>query len=240
MTQADGLLQPVIRAARDLLRPGMLWHALWPPLAALALWAGVAVFAWVPVSEWVLAQLSEWSWPSWLGASLAHIAVLFIFAPLVYVSALLLVAVFALPRMMAIVAARDYPDVSRRGSASAALWGSFANTLAAGGIFILGWLLTLPLLLIPGALLVLPIFWAAWLNQRAFRFDALAEHALPAERTALFKREQTRLYLAGLIGALLAHVPLLNLLSLAFSALLFVHLCLAALRRLRSEQGVTL
>jgi uncharacterized protein involved in cysteine biosynthesis len=240
MTREDGLLQTVMRAARDLLSPGMFWHALWPPLLALALWAGVAYFAWVPVSEWIVVQLPEWSWLSWLGAWLAHIAVLLIFAPLVYVTALLLVAVFALPRMMAIVAARDYPDVSRQGSASAALWGSLANTLVAGGIFIVGWLLTLPLLLIPGALLILPIFWAAWLNQRAFRFDALAEHASPVERTALFKREQGRLYLAGLISALLAHVPLLNLFALAFTALLFVHLCLAALRRLRNEQGITL
>lgn len=239
MTAADGLSQAVLRAARDLLRPEMLWHALWPPLLALALWSGVAYFAWMPVSEWIVTQLPEWSWLSWLGAWLAHIAVLFVFAPLVYFTALLLVAVFALPRMMTLVAARDYPDVSRQGSVSAALWGSLANTLVAGVIFIVGWLVSLPLLLIPGAILVLPIFWAAWLNQRAFRFDALAEHAQPAEITALIQREKGKLYTAGLISALLAHVPLLNLFSLAFTALLFVHLCLGALRRLRSENGIT-
>lgn len=238
MTATDSLPQSVLRAARDLLRPEMLWHALWPPLLALALWSGVAYFAWVPVAAWVVTQLPEWSWLIWLGDWPAHIAVLLVFAPLVYFTALLLMAVFALPRMMAMVATRDYPDVSRQGSFSAALWGSLANTLVAGAIFIVGWLVTMPLLLIPGALLVLPIFWAAWLNQRAFRFDALAEHAQPAERRVLIQREKGRLYLAGLISALLAHVPLLNLFSLAFSALLFVHLCLASLRRLRSENGV--
>ncbi|MDO8958573.1 MAG: EI24 domain-containing protein [Rhodocyclaceae bacterium] len=240
MTASDGLPQAVLSAARDLLRAEMLWHALWPPLVALILWSGIAWFAWLPIAEWVVTQMPEWSWLTWLGAWLAHIAVLFIFAPLVYFTALLLVAVFALPRMMTIVAARDYPDVSRQGSASAALWGSLANTLAAGAIFVIGWLVSLPLLLIPGAVLVLPIFWAAWLNQRAFRFDALAEHALPTERTALIRREKGKLYAAGLISALLAHVPLLNLFSLAFTALLFVHLCLASLRRLRSEKGIQL
>jgi uncharacterized protein involved in cysteine biosynthesis len=159
---------------------------------------------------------------------------------LVFFTALLLVAVFALPRMMTLIAARDYPDLSRQGSASAALWGSLANTLAAGGIFIAGWLVTLPLLLIPGALFVLPLLWAAWLNQRAFRFDALAEHARPEERETLIRNERGSLYGAGLISAFVAHVPLVNLLVPAFTAVLFVHVCLGALRTLRNEKGITL
>jgi hypothetical protein len=234
------LLDLLLRAARDLLRPEMLWHALWPPLAAFLLWSVVAWFAWQPLAAWIVAELPDWSWLNWLGPSLAHIAVFFVFAPLVYFTVLLLVAVFALPRMMALIALRDYPDVSRQGSASAALWGSIANTLAAGAIFIAGWLLTLPLLLIPGAILVLPLFWAAWLNQRAFRFDALAEHALPVERAALIRRQRSSLYLGGLVGALVAHVPVLNLLALAYTSILFVHLCLGALRELRNEKGITL
>ncbi len=92
----------------------------------------------------------------------------------------------------------------------------------------------------PGAIFVLPLFWAAWLNQRAFRFDALAEHALPEERTTLIRRERSSLYLGGLVGALIAHVPFLNLLALAYTAVLFVHLCLGALRDLRNQQGISL
>lgn len=235
---AESLLQIVLRATRDLLRPEMLWHALWPPLVAFAGWSAVAWFAWQPAAAWVVAELPDWSWLAWLGPWLAHVAVFFVFAPLVYFTALLLVATFALPRMMTIIAARDYPDVSRQGSASAAFWGSLANTLAAGAIFIFGWLLTLPLLLIPGALFILPLAWSAWLNQRAFRFDALAEHARPAERIALIGRVRGKLYGAGLTSALAAHVPLVNLLAPAFAAVLFVHLCLGALRELRQEQGV--
>ena len=234
------LLKMVPRAARDLLRPEILWHALWPPLVAFVLWSIVALFAWQPAADWIITELPDWSWLTWLGPSLAHVAVFFVFAPMVYFTALLLVAVFALPHMMILIAARDYPDVSRQGSASAALWGSLANTLAAGGIFIVGWLATLPLLLIPGALFVLPLFWAAWLNQRAFRFDALAEHAQPAEYIALIGRERGNLFAAGLLSAFAAHVPLVNLLAPAFTAVLFVHVCLGALRSLRNEKGVTL
>jgi len=110
----------------------------------------------------------------------------------------------------------------------------------AGAIFIVGWLVSLPLLLIPGALFVLPLLWSAWLNQRAFRFDALAEHATPGERETLFRRERGNLFAAGLTSALVGYVPVIHLLAPGFAALLFVHLCLAALRDLRNEEGITL
>lgn len=229
----------VLRAARDLLRPDMLFQALWPPMAAFLCWSIIAWFAWQPAAAWVAANLPDWQWLNWLGPWLSHVVVFFIFAPLVYFTVLLLVAMFALPRMMAIIAARDYPELSRQGSAGAAFWGSLANTLAAGAIFVAGWLVTLPLLLVPGALLVLPLFWAAWLNQRAFRFDALAEHAQAGERQAVIGRERSSLYLGGLLGALLAYVPILHLLALPYTAILFVHLCLGALRELRNAQGVS-
>lgn len=239
MMEAGTFFKTVLRAGRDLVRPDILFQALWPPAAAFLLWSIVAWFAWQPMAGWVMANLPDWQWLNWLGPWLAHVAVFFIFAPLVYFTTLLFVAVFALPKMMALIAARDYPDVSRQGSASAAFWGSLANTLVAGLIFVVGWLVTLPLLLVPGGLLILPLFWAAWLNQRAFRFDALAEHARVDERDAIVRRERGSLYLAGLIGALVAYVPVLHLLALPYTAVLFVHLCLGALRALRQEQGVT-
>lgn len=240
MMDTGCFFRTILRAGRDLLRPAILLQALWPPLVAFLVWSIVAWFGWQPLAEAVAAHFPAWSWLNWLGPWLAHVVVFFVFAPLVYFTVLLLVAVFALPRMMAIIAARDYPDVSRQGSAGAMLWGSLANTLVAGCLFVAGWLATLPLLLIPGGVLVLPLFWATWLNQRAFRFDALAEHASPRERAEVVRREKASLTLGGLVGALFATVPVLHLLALPYTAILFVHLCLDALRTLRREKGVTL
>jgi CysZ protein len=89
---------------------------------------------------------------------------------------------------------------------------------------------------------VLPLLWGAWLNQRTFRFDALAEHATRGELQAgLVAREpQPLLAWPGLGTAAVAYVPLVNLLAPAFTALVFVHLGLAALRRRRQEGGVIL
>lgn len=236
----EPLMDALVRAGRDLLRPVLLFHVIWPPLAAFALWSIVAWFAWLPAADWIVTQLPDWSWLDWFGPWLAHVAVFLVFAPLIYVTALLFIAAFALPRMMTIVAARDFPDLSRQGSPQAALWGSVWNTLVAGTIFISGWLVTLPLLLVPGALFVLPLLWSAWLNQRAFRYDALAEHAAPGEREFLFRRERGNLFAAGLASALSGYVPVIHLLAPGFAALLFVHLCLAALRDLRKQEGIIL
>jgi uncharacterized protein involved in cysteine biosynthesis len=98
----------------------------------------------------------------------------------------------------------------------------------------------LPLLLIPGALLVLPLLWGAWLNQRTFRFDALAEHATRAELAGLARENRSRFLFAGLGTAAVAYVPLVNLLAPVFTALVFVHLGLATLRRARREAGIEL
>lgn len=228
------------KAARDLARAGILWQAVWPMLVALALWGFVGSLVWAHGIALISGALpgiegEMWSW-------LAHWAAVFLllaaFASLVYATALLLVAVVGLPHMLAVVAARDYPDVLRHGEN--AFWGSLGNTLAASGVFVVGWLLTLPLLLVPGAILVLPLLWTSWFNQRTFRFDALAEHATPAELRTIVGRARPRFYLAGFGTALAAHIPFVNLLVPAYTALVFVHLGLSELRTLRRESGVEL
>jgi hypothetical protein len=226
------------RALRDLGRRDILWHALWPPLLAVVVWAGVAWFAWMPLAGWMMGMLPDWSWLVWLGPYLVHFVLALAFLPLVYVTTLLLIVMVALPRMMAIIVRHDYPDVARYGSAATAFWASLWNTLTAGTIFILGWLVTLPLLLVPGGLLVLPFLWNAWLNQRTFRFDVLAEHATAEERSRLIGQARGRFRLAGFASALATYVPVANLLAPAFGALLFTHLGLSALRQLRKKEGV--
>jgi CysZ protein len=228
------------KALRDLTRPAVLWHALWPPLAALLLWIAIGFATWahgVALMERIMPGL-PWAGWEWVAQWAAVFLLLAAFAALTYITAILLVAVFALPLLINLVAAHDYPDLGRHGED--VFWGSLGNTLGAGAIFLVGSLAMLPLLLIPGALLVLPLLWSAWLNQRAFRFDALAEHATRSEMQLLVREDGRSFYMAGLATAAVAYVPLLNLLAPAFAALVFVHLGLAALRRRRQEGGVIL
>lgn len=234
------VIAALTKSLRDLTRGAVLWQAIWPPLVALALWLGVGVAVWargVALMDSIVPQLpwSGWEWVAHWGAVFLLLAG---FAALTYLTAVLLVAVFALPRLISLVAAHHYPDLGRHGEN--VFWGSLVNTLVVGVIFIVGSLATLPLLLIPGAMLVLPLFWSAWLNQRTFRFDAMAEHATGAEMQHLVRDNRGRFYIAGLATAGVVHLPLINLLAPAFAALVFVHLGLAALRRQRQSGGIDL
>lgn len=228
------------KSLRDLTRAEVLWQLLWPALAALVLWLVLGVALWadgVSLMARIVPEL-PWSGWEWVSRWAAVFLLLAAFAALVYLTAIFLVAMFALPRLINLVAARDYPDLGRHGEN--VFWGSLMNTLVVGAIFVVGSLGTLPLLLIPGVLLVLPLFWSSWLNQRTFRFDALAEHATRSEMRRLVAENRRRFYIAGLGTAALAYVPLANLLAPAFTALVFVHLGLAALRRQRQEGGMEL
>lgn len=234
------VLVALAKSLRDLGRGAVLWQAIWPPLVALVLWVGIGVAIWahgVALMDSIVPQLpwSGWEWVAHWGAIFLLLAG---FAALTYLTAVLLVAVIALPHLINLVAAHHYPELGRHGEN--VFWGSLVNTLVVGAIFVVGSLATLPLLLIPGAMLVLPLFWSAWLNQRTFRFDAMAEHATEAEMQDMVRDNRGRFYFAGLATAGVAHLPLINLLAPAFAALVFVHLGLAALRRKRQEGGVIL
>lgn len=221
--------------------PGMVWHLLWPALAAAVLWTVGIVYSWTALVGYLLVQVSD-SWVGgWFGGSEAGAATLLVVLkialalavlPLVYVTAALLVSVFAMPMMLDRLARREYRDLEmRRGGNNA---GSLVNTLFAGLLFMVGLLVSLPLWLIPGAGMLISIGLTAWLNQKAFSYDALMLHADREELRALPRDRRMPMLVLGVAGAMLAYVPFLNLLAPAFCGLSFAHLMLESLRKERS------
>lgn len=236
----NNLLQALTRAARDLLRPAILWQALWPPLIATLIWVYVAVRIWAHsiavISGWMPNfDAAWWLWITHWGAVFLLICA---FGGLIYCTSLLLVALISLPFIIRHVAANDYPDLTRHGERP--FIGSLANTASAATLFCFFWLICLPLCLIPGVLLILPLLLTAWLNQRTFRFDVLADFARRAEIRRLIADSRSRNYFAGVLTAAVVYVPVLHLFAPAFTALVFAHLGLTGLRELRQTQGVTL
>lgn len=230
------------RALRSLSRPSMLWHLIWPTLAALAIWGVLGTLYWEPASNALLHLFHRWPWLesmmnstqflSVAALATAHVFLAILFVPLIYATALMLVALVALPLMLERVGATEYQDLERRKGGTFA--GSVGNALWAFLVYLLAWLVTLPLWLIPGFGLVVPVVLAAYLSQRAYRYDALMEHADAEELRTVVVRERNGLWMVGVISGLLAYVPVLNLLVPAYSGLTFVHYCLGGLRRLRS------
>lgn len=236
------------RATRSLFRRDIFWHLVWPGLVSMLVWTVVAVLAWVPVTEWVFAWVGGWSFVgSWISASDAAAAVMLVmikiavalaFVPLIYVTAAMIVATIALPLMLERVAHRDYADIElRRGGSNL---GSAWNSIVAGVLFLVALMLSLPFWLIPGVGLLASVILTGWLNQRAFGYDALMLHADNDELKRLRRDWRPQMLLLGGGSALLAYVPIVNLVAPAYAGLAFVHYLLERLRLDRRVRGVTL
>ena len=153
--------------------------------------------------------------------------------PAVYLTALLITSLALMPLIVGFVAARDYPDLERRRGGSFS--GGLANALSALALYTAGWVLLLPLWLFAPFGAVVSLALNAWLNQRLFLYDCLAEHADARELAALRQRGGWSLYgLSALLGALHL-VPLLNIVAPLYMALAFTHFALDLLRSHRLE-----
>jgi hypothetical protein len=236
------MLLALTRAFVSLAHPRMLWLMVWPVLAALALWIVLAVLFWSEALHWVEVELGATGAVQWMltfaplafvAAHLAWVILVLAFIPLVLVTAVLLVAVFAMPAMVNHVSATSYPGLERRhgGTFAGSLW----NGAVALALFVLLAVITLPLWAIPLLWPVLPVLLFAYLNQRVFRYDALAEHASSDELHVLVARHRGELFLLGVVIAVLGHVPVVGFFVPVYGALAFVHYGLERLQAMRSE-----
>jgi hypothetical protein len=234
------ILDAMARALRDLFSLRVLWVVVWPMGVALLLWLALGVTFWSTFSGWIaqgLDVIGIQAWltdlePVWVAHGIQLIVHLLLFVPLVMLTALVITALFAMPALIRVVAERDYPELKRE--CGGGLAGSLWNAAVAIGLFAVLWLVTLPLWLI-GVGVIVPFVAAAYLNQRLFRYDALAEHASTEEMAALFKSERNGWWGLGLLTGLLQFVPLLNLLGPVVAALAFIHFGLARLDRRRTS-----
>jgi hypothetical protein len=234
------ILDSVARALRDLFSLRVLWVVVWPMLVALLLWLALGITFWSTFSGWLeygLDKMGIQVWlaeiePAWIANGIQVLLHLMLFLPLVMLTALVLTALFAMPALIRVVAERDYPQLARENGGG--FIGSVWNAVIAIVVFIALWVVTLPLWLI-GIGVVIPFVAAAYLNQRLFRYDAIAEHATADEMAVLFKSERGGWWGLGLLTGLVQFVPVLNLLGPVFAALAFIHYGLA---RLNQQRGV--
>lgn len=232
------MFESLSRAFRDLFQFRILWIVLWPIVAAILMWFILGVIFWSTFSDWIISGLTALgiqTWleaiePQWIAHSIQAIAHLILFVPLVFVTALVITALFAMPMLIRLVAERDYPQLERKNGGS--VGGNLLNALLAICIFVVIWALTIPLWLV-GIGVIIPFVAAAYLNQRLFRYDALAEHASHEEMRALFSSNQSALWGLGLLTGLAQFVPILNLFAPVLSGLAFVHFGLGRLNNLR-------
>ena len=232
------LLSALGRALRDLAQPRVLAVLVLPMLGAILLWSVLAFFfwdAWLEAFRSFAGGTSVARWledrgATWVLDSLGIVLVIGLLLPATIITAVMVTELVAMPVIVA-VAGRSYPMLEKRSGGTLA--GSLVNALTAVALFAVVWLVTLPLWLSGIGAVVLPALNSAWLNQKLFRYDALAEHASREEYVALVKCNRSALFALGLMLAPLYYVPIVNLAAPVVSGLAFTHFCLALLSRQR-------
>jgi len=236
------------RALKSQMHPRMIF-ALFMPFAVIMLLTTVLLWlGWTPLTEWLNAELTESAVPTVvdpvigttaflaLKAWLIPIAAVFILLPLAGIGGLAVTAIWIMPLVLAHVGKRDYPDVQARGKHATVI--SVWNAVWVSALFVVGWLITLPLWLIPPLGLVLTLFWWTFAFNRMMRVDAVVDHASPQERRVLWRDRSPGFWLLGLGCALLNLIPPAWVFLPVFSGLVYAHFSFEALRQLRREPTV--
>lgn len=262
-------MRPVLvafgRAVLSQLHWRMLLLTVLPFVLSLLLW-GVLLWLFLqPMIDWLHAwfadsgsfesagQALEWIGLGTIKTLLVPLVAMWVLLPLMVLTALIFVGVFAMPVVARHVGNRHYPELAKRHGGT--FWGSLWVGLSSFAVFAVLWVLTLPLSLIPPLTFVIqPLLWG-WLTYRVIAYDALADHASAEEREQLLRMHRWPLLTIGAIagamgaapallwlgGALLFLIPVLAagaiwlyVLVFVFSGLWFEHYCLQALARHRA------
>ena len=225
------------------LKQGRVWgYVLVPAVVSLLLAVGLGIWALGAVVRQMMdyppmTLLVGWGL-IWLAHILAYLGGWMAIFAITYLTASLLAAIFIMPLMVKHLAETEYRDVAAMGKDS--FVAATINSVGASILFVIAWVATIPLWLIPGLSLLIPLLLMGWLNYRTFAYDALSLHATTDEWTVLRKENKAQFLMLGLTMALLAHVPFVGLLVPALAALSFVHFGPEAVRRWRGGALVSI
>lgn len=262
------LFRSFFRALLSQMHPRMLLMTVLPFVLALVLWGLVLWQGLQPLIDQLHSWFSDYGLfrqsgeildslgLSSLRTLLVPLIAMWLLLPFMIVSALLLVGILAMPAIGNHVGRYDYPQLQRRhgGSFAGSMWVSLSSLV----VFLIAWLVTLPLNLVPlFAVIVQPLLWG-WLTCRVMTYDALADFADKDELIELRDSQRRPLLAMGVVTGALGAAPgllwlggaisviffpvlaamaiWLYLLIFVFSGLWFQHYCLDALARLRRAQ----
>lgn len=253
----------------------MLLLSILPFILSVALWGVLLYLGFQPLLDAVQALFAEHGgfatsagMLSMFGMGmLKTVAVpllaMLLLLPLMIMSSLVFMAVAAMPAIGRHVEGRlekQWGALERKEGGS--LLGSLVTALGAALIFLVLWLLSLPLYLFPPVALVAQVVLWGWLTARVMSYDALAGFASAEERRSLLRQHRRPLLAIGMLsgaagalpglawigGALISVLlfPFLAMLSIwlyliifIFTGLWFQYYLLTALHQLRAGAAVS-
>jgi hypothetical protein len=259
------------RAVWSQMHPRMLLLTLLPFVLAVVLWGVALWFCLQPAIDWLQAyfvahdgfriagSLLDTVGLNAIRAVVVPLIAMWLLLPLMIITALVFISLFAMPSVERHVAVRHYPQLEKRRGGG--IWGSARTAVLSLLVFFLLWVLTLPVAIIPPLGFVIhPLLWG-WLTYRVMGYDALAAHADIQERQEILKRHRWPLLAIGTVTGVLGTAPTLlwlggvlsvvffpffaavaiwlYVLFFIFSGLWFQHYCLSALTSYREERSAS-
>lgn len=208
--------QIISKSLQDMLSKDVILFVLKIGFISLAVTIFLAWNMWGAMSSIIATYLSwiPWEWLQTSGASVATFSVAYM---LFIIIVALLTSLYS-EKLLIALAKKRYPDVPVVGSAD--IITSILLTLKASAVFLLLFIITLPLLFIPifGQVVILYL-WSVLLKEPTI-YDVGALF-IDDKTTLKEKRKQTRLL--AMIAALFNYIPLINIFAPVFAQILFLH-----------------
>lgn len=216
-----------------------------PPMLALMLWGGVGYLFWdqllIAAQQFgekflYLQQMPSWmtDWfsltPQNITTALAGVVVILMLIPLVITTALVLTSQLAMSVAVSVVG-RQMPQVEKKGKGQ--FVSSIKNAIIATIIFLVLWILSIPLWVIPGLSIALPLLFNGYLNYKIFSFDCLEAFANSRELKVLLGRKRIDFMILGVVTSSLILIPPLFLILPVYTGLCFARFSLLELQDIR-------
>lgn len=236
-------MRPVLiafgRALMSQMHFRMLLLTVLPFVLSVAIWGVLLWLGLQPMIDWLHAWFAAnggfavagdvlgWFGLGAIKTVLVPLIAMWVLLPLMILTALVFVGTMAMPIIVRHVGQRHYPGLEERkgGSLAGSLWVATYSFI----VFVVLWLVTLPLSFFPPlGFIVQPLLWG-WLTYRVMAYDALAEHASKQEYKDIMRIHRWPLLLIGAIAGAMGAAPTLLWLGGALSVILFPLLAAGAI-----------
>lgn len=208
--------QIIIKSLQDMLSKEVVLFVLKIGFISLALTLVLAWSMWDILTGFISSYLSwiPWEWLQTSGASV----VTFLVAYMLFIIIVALLTSLYSEKLLIALAKKRYPNVQVAGSAD--ITTSIFLTLKASVVFLLLFMIMIPLLFIPlfGQVVILYL-WSILLKEPTI-YDVGA--LFIDDKTQLKEKRKNTRFLA-MIAALFNYIPLLNIFAPVFAQILFLH-----------------
>lgn len=208
--------QIITKSLQDILSKDVILFVLKMGLLSLAITTMITWNMWDTLTSIITSYLSwvPWEWLQTSGASVAT----FLFAYMLFIIIVSLLTSLYSEKLLIALAKKRYPDVKVVGSANIST--SIILTLKASIVFLLLFMLTLPLLFIPVfGQVVLLYLWSILLKEPTI-YDV---GALFIDDKKILKGKNKKTRLLAMLASLFNYVPLVNIFAAVFAQILFLH-----------------